>query len=691
MSSPSVLASQTVSTRTKCKRVQDPKQLKIMPVPTQTSVPHKKRSRCDASPVLHAARDRLVSPSGAGQPGGAVLKGSQASLLYGKLTSDDIAAVLQLHRQYVAFVICFPGDCYSGLFMLLAEMLRRSISVHLFIDDIAEENNRRCARVPTEKGNYVKTLLQSEIGCVDDDRDDPSVSFSPVSRCKAAAISTSLSADVYLEDLGSPPPSICKCKTGCLFTVAGCQPSLSLAIIAEVGKAMESTSFLSSVVKTVIVNKAIHNTTTEAQVLASPTPVVDLTGIDNVTSSSWAAGSIGTKGDEPSLPKSGSCSDMGLPAASSSAASGLGHDDFFAGLDALIGSIAVIDVAIMSPSLKKLNLPAWSLGLSLLLRSFSKLPLPPLTEPEDETLCVMQLELQEDPLVPLYALMPSIGEFRAVVSLGQDPNTFKHPLCISYDEVIQFFSCDTIWSFISYMHFKGHAPYCNLSTMAPGALTSDSKKALYMSRTAVVMIVGVVAACHLFRPACEGGYKVQDPSGGSEPFIEGGVAYHSITVMPFRQLWRRESTMLSLIFKLPYMQSSSMTSVSPEFSTCAFITWEDGPSNKNKVLSPAQRKDTASSSQSPMKLSSAGKDYWHCLGFADDVPIFNGHDFDNLSSMPHYAPSCDLDYFTLVAIGYMPAMWCVKKCPCLNMNVQFVMVLGQAPSLAELANAGYVP
>ncbi|KAK0502603.1 hypothetical protein EDD18DRAFT_1101000 [Armillaria luteobubalina] len=654
MSSHSVPASQTVSTRTKHKRVQDPKQSKIVPVPTQTS-----------------------------RPGRAVLEGGQASLSYGKLTSDEIATVLQLHRQYMAFIICFPGvppsnTQYTGPIgsdddsAVVSDADDESILVHLFVDDITEENNRSsntasssegdrndspspsavvpdalvasvlscpqggdqvlrssaCARVPTKKGNYVKTLL-------------------PVSRRKAAAVSTSPSTNVYLEDLGLPPPSIRKCKTGRLSTVVGCQPSSSLAIIAEVRKAMESTSFLSSVVKTVVVDKPIHNTTTEAQVLASPTPVVDRTGIDNVMSSSQAAGSIGAKGDKPSLPKSGSCSDMGLPAALSSAAGGLGHDDFFASLDALIGSIAVIDVAIMSPSPKKLNPPAWSLGPSLLLCSFLKPPLPPLTKPEDETLHVMQLELQEDPLVPLYALMPSIGEFRAVVSLGQDPNTFKHPPCISYNESL--YPSLTL----------GHAPYCNLSTMAPGALTSDGKKALYASHTAVVMIVGVVAACHLFHPACEG-------SCGA-------------------------------------MKSSSMTSVGPEFSTCAFITREDGLSNKNKVLSPAQRKDTASSSRSLTKLSSAGKDYWHCLGFADDVPIFDGRvskkhhflfrpqDFDNLSSMPRYAPSRDLDYFTLVAVGYTPAMWCVKKRPHLNMNVQFIVVLGQAPSSAELTNAGYVP
>ncbi|KAK0499321.1 hypothetical protein EDD18DRAFT_1349501 [Armillaria luteobubalina] len=146
-----------------------------------------------------------------------------------------------------------------------------------------------------------------------------------------------------------------------------------------------------------------------------------------------------------------------------------------------------------------------------------------------------------------------------------------------------------------------------------------------------------------------------------------------------------------------------MTSVGPKFSTHAFITQEDGLSNKNKVLPLAQHKDTASSSQSLTKLSSAGKDYWHCLGFADDVLIFDGHvskkqhflfhpqDFDNLSSMPHYAPSHNLDYFTLIAVGYMPAVWCVKKCPCLNMNVQFIVVLGQALSVAELAKAGYIP
>ncbi|KAK0491751.1 hypothetical protein EDD18DRAFT_1358536 [Armillaria luteobubalina] len=314
----------------------------------------------------------------------------------------------------------------------------------------------------------------------------------------------------------------------------------------------------------------------------------------------------------------------------------------------------------------------------------------------------MQPVLQESQLVPLYEKMPSIGEFRAIISLGQDPNMFEHPTCVTYDEIVLFFSRNALWSFISYMQFTRHGPYCNLTTLPPTAFVSDGRKALYASRTAVAMTVGMAMACHLYQPAWEGGYEIQDPSGISDTYIKGGTVYHSITVMPFRQLWHRKSTMLSSIFKLLYMQCSSMTSNGPEFTTCSNITREDGPANKNKLPSPAQRKDPASANHSPNKLSSAGKDYWHCLGFEDDIPIFDSHaskkhhflfrpgDFDKLSSLPQYTPSRNLDYFTLVAVGYMPAVWSVKKHPHLNMNVQFVIVLGQAPNTAELANAGYM-
>ncbi|KAK0216369.1 hypothetical protein IW262DRAFT_1464908 [Armillaria fumosa] len=705
-----------------------------------------------------------LPPVSVSRPGGVIRERNDHWLAYGELTPNEIAAVLQLHQRPAASdgvasqippatqTVAYAESDNSSDALYDADS--DSVSAHPFIDDVAEELNRSTdaasssdgegydspspstavsdvpavplsslpnspervlrssahAKVRTEKGRYVNTLLAdghiSDLAGDDNLRDDPNVMGSPATVTQrntgaiqataatpsrwSATIASAVavhasgtppkagptSADVFLEDLGLPPPSVRRRKTGRLFTVGGHHHPTPLPIIADASVAVEGSSLLSSVVKTLVVQKPIDVATSSG---LSSVPVEDLTGIDDTPPSTKTAQGMAVKGADDPLFLCCLPTDDG---------------DFFAMLDALIGDRCRDHESepdfVVSRSWSDDSAPS------------AKPPPLPFNEPDDVTLCIMQPKLQESQLVPLYDKMPSIGEFRPVIALRHDPNTFEHPACISYDEIISFFSRDALRSFISYMQFTGHAPYCNLTTMPTTLFASDGRKALYASRTAVAMMVGMVMACHLYQPAWEGGYEIRDPSGISDPYIEGGTVYHSITVMPFRQLWCRETTMLSSIFKLPYMHCTSMTSNSPEFTTCSNVTHEDGPANKNKLPSPAQRKDTSSAHRSLNKLSSAGREYWHCLGFKDDVPIFDGRaskkhhflfhpgDFDNLSSLPHYTPSRDLDYFTLVAVGSTPTVWCVKKRPCLNLNVQFVVVLGQAPNTAELASAGYV-
>ncbi|KAK0500120.1 hypothetical protein EDD18DRAFT_1348937 [Armillaria luteobubalina] len=636
-------------------------------------------------------------------PGGTAPQPKDCGLAYGKLTPDEIATVLQLHQrpaasefgasqippatQTVAYATSNDGsaDMY--------DVDSDSVSVHLFINDAAEEHNgssdaasssdgegydspspstvvhnvpiaplsslpdspehvlRLRTKVRTEKGQYVNALLTdghiSDLTGGDSIRNVPNAagwvlsvylqvgfvfsysaflrSPAAVTRHNAGAVlptaaspsrgSTSTASavtvqatstppkavptatDVYLEDLGSPPPSLHKRKTGRLFTVAGCHCPAPLAVIANAGVAVEGSTLSSSVVKTLIVQKPID---VPAGSSPSSVQVEDLTGIDNMPPSTKHARVVAVKALPP-------------------AKTPMGDSDFFATLDALISDRC------HDHESEPENIEDAATESRQAISSFVKPPPASFKEPDDVTLRVMQPELQESQLVPLYEKMPSIDKFRAVVSLGQDPNMFEHPTCVTYDKIVSFFSRDALWSFISYMQFTGHGPYCNLTTLLPTAFVSNSRKALYASRTAVAMTVGVVMVCHLYQPAWEGGYEIQDPSGISDTYIKGGTAYHSITVMPFRQLWRCESTVLSSIFKLPYMQCSSMTSNGPEFTTCSNITHEDGLANKNKLPSPAQRKDPASVNCSLNKLSSASKDYWHCLGFEDDVPIFDGH------------------------------------------------------------------
>ncbi|KAK0449815.1 uncharacterized protein EV420DRAFT_1483038 [Desarmillaria tabescens] len=361
-------------------------------------------------------------------------------------------------------------------------------------------------------------------------------------------------------------------------------------------------------------------------------------------------------------------------------------DDFLASLNALIGSDCMDAESEEEEPDEPEPAPAAALT-ALVFLSFCiveliltccglsrKPPAQDMEEPAEEHLHVMHLELQEDQLRAIYVLMPSIGGYRAIIEPGVSPDSFEHPPCITLDEIIRFFPQDSIQSFIAYLKFLGYAPYCNLSTMPRSAFTSDGKKAMYCGHTAVVLIAGVVTESFLRNVARQGGYDAESVEPRPIP-IEGGQG--------------------------------------PEFTTRGNLSGTG--SNQNAYPSPVQQKVSSTSSgstpgksrsawpSSPSKtptLSSMPKEYYHCLGFEDDVPIFDGRasqgrhflfrpmDFDNLASMPRYKPGHDLGYFSLVAVGYTPTVWTVGREARLSTNVQFVVVLGWAPNADALTAAG---
>ncbi|KAK0220722.1 hypothetical protein IW262DRAFT_1297770 [Armillaria fumosa] len=58
-------------------------------------------------------------------------------------------------------------------------------------------------------------------------------------------------------------------------------------------------------------------------------------------------------------------------------------------------------------------------------------------------------------------------------------------------------------------------------------------------------------------------------------------------------------------------------------------------------------------------------------------------------TLPHFPPM-ELDCFTIVAVGYSPSVWAPSPNNLhLSLNIQFVIVLGHAPSAESLAAAGY--
>ncbi|KAK0468783.1 hypothetical protein IW261DRAFT_1573387 [Armillaria novae-zelandiae] len=350
-----------------------------------------------------------------------------------------------------------------------------------------------------------------------------------------------------------------------------------------------------------------------------------------------------------------------------------------------------------------------------------------LAEPDDEALCVMLPAIQEEQLRDHYATLPGLGYLPFVPSVVQDETSFNQPPYIMIDNVARLYNRDTIWfvtvcfssfspltvpsprakSLVAAHHFTGAAPYCNMVTLPRLAFTSDGHKPLYNNCTAVAMVTGVVIKSALAR-TCQVGY---------------GKSVHGLHILLFSQPWHHESTMLGLLFKETTVRSENISTTGICLASHALSSMPQH--NNNRYPSPLLQgqkttptvKDGGSSSKSthaksawpkspskPTTLvskTSQDRDFYHCLGFNDEIPVFDSRasrgaqflfcdeEFATLPALPRF-PHAELDCFTMVAVGYSPSMWSPSPSnPHVLLNIHFAIVLGRALSAMALTSAGY--
>ncbi|KAK0219217.1 hypothetical protein IW262DRAFT_1462859 [Armillaria fumosa] len=77
----------------------------------------------------------------------------------------------------------------------------------------------------------------------------------------------------------------------------GTSLSCTLTVVTDIGQAVKSPSFLSSIVKTIVLQKPMHNSGAEDHA-SSSTPIVDLTGIDDILPAVTAVQAGTIKGDD---------------------------------------------------------------------------------------------------------------------------------------------------------------------------------------------------------------------------------------------------------------------------------------------------------------------------------------------------------------------------------------------------------
>ncbi|KAK0471651.1 hypothetical protein IW261DRAFT_1571709 [Armillaria novae-zelandiae] len=245
-------------------------------------------------------------------------------------------------------------------------------------------------------------------------------------------------------------------------------------------------------------------------------------------------------------------------------------------------------------------------------------PGPDLSEPDDPTLRVMQPELMEDHLVTLgvYGSLPSLGVYHAVVPTGFAPDTFDPPQFLSFSDTAKLFRLDSLLSLVEVFKFDHYGSFVNLACMSPSVLSLEGKSLHVSGSTAVCMTVGLITECMLFKPGHQGGYV-------SASGTQGGKCVKRLKIMPFHQMFHRESTAWALAFDLKVEDPS-------------------GHGNKNSKYSSAR--------SSPTKVVIP-----QSMGFMDEVPIYDGHasagtqflfqpsDFAVIKSLPRFMTSRDLD------------------------------------------------
>ncbi|KAK0459873.1 hypothetical protein IW261DRAFT_1578384 [Armillaria novae-zelandiae] len=226
-------------------------------------------------------------------------------------------------------------------------------------------------------------------------------------------------------------------------------------------------------------------------------------------------------------------------------------------------------------------------------------PGPDLSEPDDPTLRVMQPELMEDHLVTLgmYGSLPSLGVYRAVVPTGFAPDTFDPPRFLSFSDTAKLFQLDSF-------AFDHYGSFVNLACVSPSVLSLEGKSLHVSGSTAMCMTVGLVTECMLFEPGHQGGYV-------SASGTQGGKRVKRLKIMPFHQMFRRESTAWALAFDLEVEDPS-------------------GRGNKNSKYSSARSSPAKGQWRSPAKKTlsaetvSPGSGYPTSMGFMDEVPIYDG-------------------------------------------------------------------
>ncbi|KAK0461525.1 hypothetical protein IW261DRAFT_1428396 [Armillaria novae-zelandiae] len=330
-----------------------------------------------------------------------------------------------------------------------------------------------------------------------------------------------------------------------------------------------------------------------------------------------------------------------------------------------------------------------------------------LAEPDDEALHIMLPAIQEEQLRDHYATLPGLGAVHTMVPIGQDETSFDQPPYITINDVARLYNRDTIWSLVAARHFTGAAPYCNMATLPRSAFASDGHKPLYNNHTAVAVVTGVVIESALAH-TCQVGY---------------GKSVHGLHILPFSQPWCRESTMLGLLFEETTVRSENISTAGICLASHALSSTLQH--NNNRYPSPLLQgqkttpavKDGGSSSKSthaksawpkspskPTTLvskTSQDRDFYHCLGFNDEIPVFDScasrgaqflfrdEEFAALPALPWF-PHAELDRFTMVAVGYSPSVWSPSPSnPHVSLNIHFAIMLGCAPSATALTSAGY--
>ncbi|KAK0471416.1 hypothetical protein IW261DRAFT_1572107 [Armillaria novae-zelandiae] len=316
-------------------------------------------------------------------------------------------------------------------------------------------------------------------------------------------------------------------------------------------------------------------------------------------------------------------------------------------------------------------------------------PGPDLSEPDDPTLQVMQPELMEDHLVTLgvYGSLPSLGVYRVVVPTRFAPDMFDLPRFLSFSDMAKLFRLDSLLSLVEVFKFDHYGSFVNLACVSPSVLSLEGKSLHVSGSTAVCMTVGLITECMLFEPGHQGGYV-------SASGTQGGKHVKCLKIMPFHQMFRRESTAWALAFDLEVEDPSGH--VLELISTFIVDSSARSSPTKGQWRSPA-KKTISTETVSP------GSGYPTSMGFMDEVPIYDGHasagtqflfqpsDFAMIKSLPCFTTSHDLDVFTLVTIGYSLSVWTSFNNELhVSPNILFTVVLGTMPKKEKLAELGFL-